>query len=76
VLSWPISARTEREHTLDIEALMRRFARQLNTFASRGADAPRPPTHLPATIRRSVASGGAPFHLAWRPPAVRPRSCC
>jgi uncharacterized protein with von Willebrand factor type A (vWA) domain len=61
-------ALTEREHTLDIEALMRRFARRLaplllrreaHTLRGRRLD-------LPATIRRSVASGGLPLRLAWK----------
>lgn len=67
---------TEREHTLDIEALMRRFARQLKMIrlrrevrARRGRQ-----LDLPGTIRRSVASGGTPFHLEWRDRRrVRPR---
>jgi uncharacterized protein with von Willebrand factor type A (vWA) domain len=69
-------ALTEREHALDIEALMRRFARQLKLIrlrrearANRGRR-----LHLPATIRRSIGSGGIPFHLAWRDHRrVRPR---
>jgi uncharacterized protein with von Willebrand factor type A (vWA) domain len=62
------SALAEREHALEIEALMRRFARQLKQIrlrrearASRGRR-----LDLPGTIRRSVASGGTPFHLLWR----------
>ena len=62
------SALAEREHALEIEALMRRFARQLKHIrlrrearASRGRR-----LDLPGTIRRSVASGGTPFHLLWR----------
>jgi len=70
------STLTEREHTLEVEALMRRFARQLRHLrlrrearARRGAR-----LDLPATIRRSVASGGTPFHLAWKDRRrVRPR---
>jgi uncharacterized protein with von Willebrand factor type A (vWA) domain len=59
---------TEREQVQDIEALMRRFARLLKplwlrreTSARRGRR-----LDLPRTIRRSVASGGTPFHLAWK----------
>ena len=59
---------TEREHMLDIDALMRRLARRLKpiwlrreTHARRGRR-----LDLPTTIRHSVASGGSPFHLAWR----------
>jgi uncharacterized protein with von Willebrand factor type A (vWA) domain len=67
---------TEREHTLDIEALMRRFARQLKQIRLRREARARLGTRLdlPGTIRRSVASGGTPFHLAWKERRrVRPR---
>ena len=67
---------TEREHTLDIEALMRRFARQLKHIRLRREVRARHGRRLdlPATIRRSVASGGTPFHLEWRDRRrVRPR---
>ena len=69
-------ALTEREHALDIEALMRRFARQLRHIRLRREARARHGRRLdlPATIRRSVASGGTPFHLAWRDRRrVRPR---
>lgn len=69
-------ALTEREHALDIEALMRRFARQLKHIRLRREARMRHGRRLdlPATIRRSVASGGTPFHLAWRDRRrVRPR---
>ena len=69
-------ALTEREHALDIEALMRRFARQLKPIRVRRQARSRAGRQLdlPATIRRSVASGGTPFHLAWRDRRrVRPR---
>ncbi len=69
-------ALTEREHALDIEALMRRFARQLRRIRLRREARVRHGRRLdlPATIRRSVASGGTPFHLAWRDRRrVRPR---
>jgi uncharacterized protein with von Willebrand factor type A (vWA) domain len=59
---------TAREHTVDIEALMRRFARrirQLQLRRTRSSDRGRR-LDLPSTIRRSVASGGTPVHLAWR----------
>jgi uncharacterized protein with von Willebrand factor type A (vWA) domain len=59
---------TAREHTVDIEALMRRFARrirQLELRRTRRSERGRR-LDLPATIRRSVASGGTPIHLAWR----------
>jgi uncharacterized protein len=61
-------ALTEREHALDIEALMRRFARQLRPIRLRRQRQARAGRQLdlPSTIRRSVASGGTPFHLAWR----------
>ncbi|HEY2977726.1 MAG TPA: VWA domain-containing protein, partial [Burkholderiaceae bacterium] len=69
-------ALTEREHALDIEALMRRLARQLKPIRLRRraqASAGRQ-LDLPSTIRRSVASGGTPFRLAWRDRRrVRPR---
>ncbi len=67
---------TEREHLLDIEALMRRFARQLKHLRLRRELRARLGRRLdlPATIRRSVASGGTPIHLAWKQPRrVRPR---
>jgi len=67
---------TEREHALDIEALMRRFARQLKPVRVRRQARARNGRRLdlPSTIRRSVASGGTPFHLAWRDRRrVRPR---
>jgi uncharacterized protein with von Willebrand factor type A (vWA) domain len=66
----------QREHTLDIEALMRRFARRLQPLRRRREQRARRGRRLdlPATIRRSVASGGMPFHLAWtRKRRVRPR---
>lgn len=67
---------TEREHVLDIEALMRRFARQLKHIRLRRQARARHGRRLdlPATIRRSVASGGTPFRLAWQDRRrVRPR---
>jgi uncharacterized protein with von Willebrand factor type A (vWA) domain len=67
---------TEREHALDIEALMRRFARRLKRIRLRREARARRGRRLdlPATIRRSVASGGTPFHLAWKDRRrVRPR---
>jgi uncharacterized protein with von Willebrand factor type A (vWA) domain len=62
------STLAEREHALEIEALMRRFARQLKHIRlRREARAHRGRRlDLPGTIRRSVASGGTPFHLLWR----------
>jgi uncharacterized protein with von Willebrand factor type A (vWA) domain len=59
---------TEREHALDVEALMRQFARQLKHIRLRREARARSGRRLdlPATIRRSVASGGTPFHLAWK----------
>jgi uncharacterized protein with von Willebrand factor type A (vWA) domain len=67
---------TEREHALDIEALMRQFARQLKHIRLRREARARHGRRmdLPATIRHSVASGGTPFHLAWKDRRqVRPR---
>ena len=67
---------TEREHSLDIEALMRQFARQLKRIRMRREARMRHGRRLdlPATIRRSVASGGTPFHLAWKDRrSARPR---
>lgn len=67
---------TEREHALDIEALMRRFARQLKHIQLRREARARHGRRLDlqATIRRSVASGGTPFHLVWKDHRrVRPR---
>lgn len=66
----------EREHTLDIEALMRRFARQLRRLQLRRESRARRGRRLDlaGTIRRSVATGGQPFELAWRRRRrVRPR---
>ena len=62
------SALAEREHALEIEALMRRFARQLKQIRLRRETRARRGRRLdlPGTIRRSVASGGTPFHLLWR----------
>ena len=70
------SALAEREHALEIEALMRRFARQLKDIRLRREARARRGRRLdlPATIRRSVASGGTPIHLVWRDHRnVRPR---
>lgn len=67
---------TEREHALDIEALMRRFARQLKRIRLRREARARRGRRLdlPTTIRRSVGSGGTPFDLAWKDRRrVRPR---
>lgn len=67
---------TAREHTLDIEALMRRFARRLRHLRLRRELRARHGRRLdlPATIRRSVATGGTPLHLAWKDRRrVRPR---
>jgi uncharacterized protein with von Willebrand factor type A (vWA) domain len=67
---------TEREHTLDIEALMRRFARAIKQLQLRRERTSRLGRRLDlaATIRHSVASGGTPFELAWkRRRRVRPR---
>ncbi|MEJ8824315.1 VWA domain-containing protein [Variovorax humicola] len=67
---------TAREHTLDIEALMRSFARRLKHLRLRREARANHGRRLdlPATIRRSVASGGTPFHLAWKDHRrVRPR---
>jgi uncharacterized protein with von Willebrand factor type A (vWA) domain len=57
-----------RESMIDIEALMRRFARRLKPLPlRRHARSPRGRRiDLPTTIRRSVASGGTPFELAWK----------
>ncbi|HXY96167.1 MAG TPA: VWA domain-containing protein [Steroidobacteraceae bacterium] len=67
---------TGREHLLEIEALMRRFARRLKAIRLRRAARARRGRRLDlaATIRRSVASGGTPLELSWRAPRrVRPR---
>lgn len=65
-----------REHALDIEALMRRFARRLKLLRLRREARARQRRRLAlqATIRRSVATGGTPIRLAWQAPRrVRPR---
>ena len=69
-------ALAEREHALDVEALMREFARRLKHLRLRREARARHGRRLdlPGTIRRSVASGGTPFHLAWKDRRrVRPR---
>ncbi|HXD07552.1 MAG TPA: VWA domain-containing protein [Burkholderiaceae bacterium] len=66
----------EREHALEIEALMRRLARQLKPMLTRRDARARLGRRLdlPGTIRRSIASGGTPLHLAWKDRRrVRPR---
>jgi len=67
---------TEREHALEIEALMRRFARQLKHVRLRREARARRGRRLDlqGTIRASVASGGTPFRLLWNDRRrVRPR---
>ena len=67
---------TRREHLLDIEALMRRFARRLKHLVlRREANTPRGRRlDLQSTIRQSVSSGGTPLRLAWKDRRrVRPR---
>lgn len=67
---------TAREHTLDIEALMRRLARRLHRIRLRRQARARHGCRLDlqGTIRRSVATGGTPFHLCWKEHRrVRPR---
>ena len=67
---------TQREHALDIEALMRRFARRMKQIELRRECSAALGRHLDlsTTIRRSVSSGGTPFHLAWKNRRrVRPR---
>ncbi len=66
----------QREHLLEVEALVRQFARHLRYIRLRrkALDRQGPTLDLPATIRRSVASGGTPFRLFWRDRRrVRPR---
>jgi uncharacterized protein with von Willebrand factor type A (vWA) domain len=66
----------EREHALDVEALMRRFARRLKHLQLRREARARQGRRLDlqSTIRRSVASGGTPFGLVWKKHRrVRPR---
>jgi uncharacterized protein with von Willebrand factor type A (vWA) domain len=67
---------TRREHLLDIEALMRRFARRLKRMVLRREARVRHGSRLDlqSTIRQSVASGGTPLRLAWKDRRrVRPR---
>ena len=67
---------TRREHLLDIEALMRRFARRLKRLLLRREARMRHGRRLDlqSTIRQSVASGGTPVRLAWKDrKRVRPR---
>lgn len=64
------------EQVLEIEVLMRRFARRLKHLQLRREARARRGRHLALspTIRRSIASGGTPFHLCWKAPRrVRPR---
>ena len=67
---------TQREHLVDIEALMRRFAQRLRHWQLR-REAPAPTgrrLNMGATLRASLASGGTPFELAWkRHRRLRPR---
>ena len=66
----------QREHLLEVEALVRRLARQLRYIRLRREARARHGRRLdlPGTIRRSVASGGTPFHLQWKDKRrVRPR---
>jgi uncharacterized protein with von Willebrand factor type A (vWA) domain len=67
---------TAREHTLAIETLMRRFARRMRRLRLRREARSRQGRRvdLRSTIRRSVASGGAPLRLCWKEHRrVRPR---
>ena len=67
---------TDREHLLEIEALMRRFARRLKPIRLRRESRAKRGRRLdlPATIRRSVGTGGMPLELSWRAHRrVRPR---
>lgn len=67
---------TDREQLLEIEALMRRFARRLKAIRLRREARARRGRRLDlaGTIRRSVASGGTPLELSWRAHRrVRPR---
>jgi uncharacterized protein with von Willebrand factor type A (vWA) domain len=59
---------TERDHLLDVEAAMRRFARELRPWQQRREAPARHGRrlHLGATLRASVGSGGWPFELAWK----------
>jgi uncharacterized protein with von Willebrand factor type A (vWA) domain len=69
-------ALTRHEQLLEIEALMRHFARRLKHVRLRREARARRGRRLdlPGTIRRSVASGGTPLLLAWRSQRrVRPR---
>ncbi len=69
-------ALTDPAQLLEIEVLMRRFARRLKAIRLRRAARARRGRRLdlPATIRRSVATGGTPLKLAWRAHRrVRPR---
>lgn len=69
-------ALAERGHSLDIEALMRRFARRLKHVRQRRQARARQRHRLDlrATIRRSVSSGGTPLRLQWMAQRrVRPR---
>jgi uncharacterized protein with von Willebrand factor type A (vWA) domain len=64
------------DHLRDIEAAMRRFARRVKWLRLRreAASARGWRLDLRGTIRRSVATGGAPVRLAWRVNRrVRPR---
>ena len=65
-----------REHMLDVEALMRRFARRLRHLRLRRQAQSRHGRRLAlqSTIRRSVATGGVPLRLCWTSlRRVRPR---
>ncbi|MCX8003838.1 MAG: VWA domain-containing protein [Burkholderiaceae bacterium] len=67
---------TERAHTVAIEQAMRQFARQLKRLRRRRQVRARRARRLdlPATIRRSVQTGGVPLWPAYRQrQRVRPR---
>ncbi|MCW5637285.1 MAG: VWA domain-containing protein [Rubrivivax sp.] len=67
---------TAREHLLDIEAAMRRFARALVPWPERRLARAATGRRLAmgATLRASLTHGGTPFELAWKDRRrVRPR---
>ena len=66
----------DRAQALEVDALMRRFARQLQPLRLRRQARARHGRRLDVrtTLRRSVAHGGVPLELAWQAPRrIRPR---
>ena len=69
-------ALAEAQQARELEALLRRFARRIKRLRLRREDRSLRGRRLDlrTTLRRSIATGGAPLELAWKAPRrVRPR---